>query len=378
MTEATTQPLTGLWMPSRLGRLYYGPSSVDQHLISCLPSSSSKAFLITGSSLATKTPLVQQVEKLLGSAHHAGTFSNIKQHAPIAQLDDAADAVAQEPLVDTLISIGGGSPIDSAKAISYRTHERTGRFLYHITIPTTLSVAECTHFAGYTDKSGIKTLVVDPALAPQVILYDAKFGAHTPPSLWLSTAIRALDHAVELMYHPYATEAPTKTLALAAIQGLFEYLPKAKEDPENEDYITRLQLASFNSLYPVGQNVKGGLGLSHSIGYALGSPYGIPHGITSCISLPGVVKLKAQDPANAAQLARILPAIGQIGSGDDKADALEVGDAIARLVKNLGLESTLRQYGVGEDQIPKITKMATRTEQGDLYDGVFSILKSKL
>ena len=378
MTEATEHPLSGLWMPNHLERMYYGPSSVQEHLISCLPSPKSKAFIITGSSLATKTPLIQQVEKILGSAHYAGTFSNIKQHAPVAQLDEATDAVSKDSTIDTLISVGGGSPIDSAKAISYRTHEKTGHFLYHIAIPTTLSVAECTFFAGYTDKEGTKVGVGDPALAPAVIIYDAKFAAETPQKLWLSTGIRALDHAVELMYHPYATEAPSRSLALAAIQGLFEYLPKAKKDPQDEDFITRLQLASFNSLFPAGQNLKGGLGLSHTIGYALGSPYSIPHGITSCISLAGVVKLKAQNPADAAQIARILPFIGQSRSGDDKADAMKVGDAIDHLVKELGLESILTQYGVSEDQIPKITKMATRTEEGELYDGVFSIIKSKL
>lgn len=378
MTEATVQPLSGLWMPNRLERMYYGPLSVDKHLMSCLPSSKSKAFIITGSSLATKTPLIQQIERLLGSAHHAGTFSNIKQHAPVAQLDAAANTVAKDPSIDTLTSVGGGSPIDSAKAISYRMHEKSGQFLYHIAIPTTLSVAECTFFAGYTDENGTKTAVGDPALAPQVIIYDAKFGAQTPQKLWLSTAIRALDHAVELMYHPTAAEAPTKSLALAAIHILFEYLPKAKAHPKDEDHITRLQLACFNSLYPFGQNVKGGLGLSHSIGYALGSPYGIPHGITSCISLAGVVKLKARDPVAAAQLARVLPTIGQSRSGNDRADTIKVGDAVDRLLKELELESTLSQYGVREDQILKIAKMVTRTDQGELYDGVVSIVKSKL
>ena len=180
------------------------------------------------------------------------------------------------------------------------------------------------------------------------------------------------------MYNPYTAEAPTKSLALAAIQDLFENLPKCKDDPKNEEYITRLQLASFNSLQSIGQTAKRGLGLSHSIGYALGSPYGIPHGITSCISLAGVVKMKAQDPASAAQLARILPGVRQSRSGDDKGDALKVGDAIDRLVKDLGLESTLQQYGVGEDQMSRIAETATNAHEGDLYDGVISIVKSKL
>ncbi|MCJ1486062.1 hypothetical protein MMC06_006238 [Schaereria dolodes] len=376
MTEATENPLSGLWKPTHLHRLHYGPSSVKTHLLDCLPSPKSKAFIVTGSSLATKGPLIEQVESLLGRDHHAGTFSNIKQHAPAAQLDQATDAVSKDSSIDTLISIGGGSPIDSAKAISYRLHEKSGKFLYHIAIPTTLSAAECTFNAGYTRDDGIKVGCADPALAPHVIIYDAKFALETPQKLWLSTGIRSLDHAVELLYHPTATEVPAKRMVLTAIASLFTYLPKSKDEPKNEDYITRLQLASFSSLFPLGTNVKGGLGLSHTLGYALGSPYSIPHGITSCLTLAHVVKLKAKDSDDAAQVARALPFIGLLRSGDDNKDANQVGDAIQELVKRLGLQSNLKQYGVDEDEAPNITKMATKTEEGPLYDSVFGLVKS--
>lgn len=378
MTESTEHPLSGLWKPTHLQALYYGADSVRNHLLSCLPSSTSKAFIITGSSLASKTPLIKQVESLLGPKHHAGTFSKIGQHAPVAQLDEATDAVQQDEAIDTLISVGGGSPIDSAKAISYRRHERSGKFLHHISIPTTLSAAECTFNAGYTNEEGTKVGVAHPECAPHVIIYDATFAKETPQRLWLSTAIRALDHAVEILYHPTATEVPAKQSALTAIASLFTYLPKSKSEPPNEDYITRLQLASFGSLYPLGTNVKGGLGLSHALGYALGSPYGIPHGFTSCLTLARVVKLKADDPAAAEQVARVLPYIGQTSTGDHKNDAIKVADAIEQLVKDLGLESRLSEYRVGEDQVPKIAKTATRTDKGELYEKVVTLVESKL
>lgn len=376
MTQS--RPLTGHWKPASLEHLYYGPSSVRDNLVSCLPSSSSKAFIITGSSLASKTLLMHQVEKLLGSKHHAGTFSNIKQHAPVAQLDEATEIVQKDSSIDTIISIGGGSPIDSAKAVSQRTHEKSNKYLYHITIPTTLSAAECTMGAGYTSEEGKKIVIGDPNLVPKVIIYDSKFALETPQRLWLSTGIRSLDHAVELLYHPKAAETPAKSLVLTAIEGLFTYLPRSKAEPKNEDYITRLQLASFSSLYPIGLEMGGGLGLSHTIGYALGSPYGIPHGITSCISLAGVVRLKAGNADDATQVARALPFIGQSKSGDDMGDALKVADAIEKLVKDLGLESRLRDYNVGSDQVAVVAKTATKSESGPLYDGVVKIVESKL
>jgi alcohol dehydrogenase class IV len=153
MTDAASDPLSGysgIWKPTHLKALYYGPSSVEKHLRSSLPSPGSKAFIVTGSSLANKTSLVKQVEKLLGPDHHAGTFSRIGQHAPVAQLDEATAIVHENSQIDTIISIGGGSPIDSAKAISHRVKGKVGRFLFHISIPTTISAAECTHVAGYT------------------------------------------------------------------------------------------------------------------------------------------------------------------------------------------------------------------------------------
>jgi alcohol dehydrogenase class IV len=370
MTESSQHPLSGLWKPTHLERLHYGPESVKKYLLECLPKDSSKAFIITGSSLATKTSLIKQVEELLGDKH-AGTFSKIGQHAPIAQLDEATELVKKDNTIDTIISIGGGSPIDSAKAISYRVNEKTGNFLFHITIPTTLSAAECTSNAGYTDKTGLKTGVSHPKLAAKVVLYDPKFVLDTPPWLFLSTGMRAMDHAMETMYHGYSTEMPTRLMALNAASELFKYLPKYKQNPKDEDTITRLQLAAFASLGFIGLNVKGGLGLSHTLGYAMGSPYGIPHGITSCLSLGHVVKLKAQSSSeDAAQIARMAPFIGVAKSGDDVKDATAVGDAVLQLVEDLGLKTTLTEKGVGEDQLHVIAKTATGKEEGELYEKV--------
>ncbi|KAK7542056.1 uncharacterized protein J3D65DRAFT_644027 [Phyllosticta citribraziliensis] len=374
MVDATTRPLSGLWKPNHLEKLWYGPKSVDKHLIESLPKESSRVFIITGSSLATKTPLVKQVEALLGQKH-AGTFANIKQHAPIAQLNEATDMILKDSDVDTLVSIGGGSPIDTAKAISYNVHERVGKYLYHITIPTTLSAAECTFSAGFTQEDGVKTSVGHPELVPHAIIYDSKFALETPPKLWLSTGFRALDHAMELMFHPTATEVPARQMCLSAASNLFINLPKYKTDPKNENVITQLQLSAFGSLGFLGTNVKGGLGLSHALGYALGSPYSIPHGITSCLTLGHVIKLKAQEPDAAAQIARMAPFVGLARTGNDQLDATAVGDAILELVEIVGLKTSLREYNVGEDQLPIIVQRATRQDQGPLYDKVAELVK---
>ncbi|KAL9043253.1 MAG: hypothetical protein Q9214_003554 [Letrouitia sp. 1 TL-2023] len=376
---ADTSGLSGSWIPTRFNAVHYGPNSVARHLRNSLPGPNSRAFIITTSSLATKTPLVRNVESLLTSKHYVATFSSIRQHAPIAQLDEATDLVCKDLAIDTIISIGGGSPIDSAKVVDHRFHEKTGRYLFHITIPTTLSAAECTFAAGYTSADGQKIGIGAPDLAPNVIIYDSKFALETPERLWLSTGIRALDHAVESQYHSKAPEAPTKKIALTAIADLFDLLPRYKNYPKDESIITKLQLAAFDSLFEIGMVVANGLGLSHAVGYALGSPYGIPHGITSCLTLAGVVRLKAKDPEQAKWIARILPWIGLERSGNDKEDALKVGDAIEKLVENLGLTTQLgKDHGVSEDQVPVVAKLATKAESGELFEEVASIVRSKL
>ena len=358
--EASLNPLSGLYKPAVLKGLYYGPNVVKDKLLSCLPSESSKAFIITGSSLANKTPLIKELESLLSSKHHAGTFSDIKEHAPVAQLDQATEKVQNDKSIDTIISVGGGSPIDSAKAISYRLHEKTGNFLTHITIPTTLSAAECTFIGGYTQEDGVKTSIAHPGVYVSYVFYDPKFGLHTPPSLFASTGIRALDHAVEAQYHPTASLMPAQWSGLMAIKELFDLLPKYQKNPKDEQVITRLFLAAYSSLGFLGQNVKGGLGLSHTMGYALGSPYGIPHGITSCMTLGNVVELKARlSGDDAAKVANILPFLGETASGDALKDAEKVGDRINGLVKDLGFKTTLTEKGVGRDEVDIIVKRAT-------------------
>lgn len=189
----------------------------------------------------------------------------------------------------------------------------------------------------------------------------------------------SLDHAVELLYHPTATEVPCKQLALSAIATLFTYLPKSHAShPNDPDTITQLFLAAFASLGLLGQNIKGSLGLSHTMGYALGSPYGIPHGVTSCLTLGHVMKLKAHSSKDdAAQIARILPFIGQSRSGDDVADATKAGDAVLDLVQRLGLKTTLTERGVGQDQVEIIVKRATGGQtEGPVYEAVKKLTQS--
>ncbi len=176
------------------------------------------------------------------------------------------------------------------------------------------------------------------------MVYDGEIALFTPMNLWTSTGIRSLDHAVELLYHPLASEIPTKALALSSISMLFSLLPACKADPTDADIRQKLFLACYASLFPF--LYTGGVGLSHSIGHALGATYGIPHGITSCLTLAPTLALKAKTkPEEAKQVARILPVIGEKSTGSVQGDAELVSKRVAELVEGLGHKSTLTQVG---------------------------------
>jgi 3-oxoacid CoA-transferase len=146
------------------------------------------------------------------------------------------------------------------------------------------------------------------------------------------------------MYHPLAAEIPTKRMCLEAIKDLFTYLPQSKADPQDAEVRTKLFLACYSSLFPF--LYTGGVGLSHSIGHAIGATYSIPHGITSCLSLAPTVHFKASNPEEAKQIARIIPYIGKQTAGSEEGDSHIVGDAISELVEMLGHKTTLSAVNI--------------------------------
>ncbi|KAK3368608.1 putative Maleylacetate reductase [Podospora didyma] len=370
-----SSPLAGLWSPhAHLQHLFYGSSCVQKHLISVLPSpASSRVFVLTGQTLATQTPLIRLLEALLGE-RHAGTFAGIKEHGQVAGVDHAFAQVSVDPDVDTIVSVGGGSPIDAAKVISFRTNEQRGRFLTHIAIPTTLSAAECTPGGGFTREDGVKEGFMASGMGVSAIFYDPDFVRYTPRRLLLATGMRAIDHAVETAYHPQASLVPWKVSACWALGVMFEVLPQvaaeidkagqainlAAPDPSKldlDDKLTMLMLAAFASSGLRGANFGGGMGLSHALGHALGSPYGIPHGETSCLTLAPVIRLKASQSERAAsQISSfLLPALGERPSGDAVRDAMSFAKQVDELVDQLGLKpQPLSALGIGRDQLPVI------------------------
>lgn len=185
--------------------------------------------------------MVRPARELTGISHHYSLQQLMKKHG-----------------ANCIVAVGGGSPIDAAKAISFFVRDQESKvdektdpysFIPIIAIPTTLSVAETTCNAGYTSKDGHKVGTRHAALAPQAIIYDAELTLDTPEKLWLSTGMRAVDHAIETLYRPDASPL-NQAQCLHAIKELFTFLPLSKKDPKNLDYRQRLMVGAFAALWP--------------------------------------------------------------------------------------------------------------------------------
>ncbi|KAI9572168.1 alcohol dehydrogenase IV [Boletus coccyginus] len=349
--------------------VYYGPGCVHTALPKLLSVlGGSRAFVVTGKSLREKTNVVTNVERILkDNGAFAATFSEIGQHAPVQGINRGIEAFRAAG-ADIIVSIGGGSPIDAAKTIVYRLSQQSGgSFLNHIAIPTTLSAAEYRGGAGYTDEQGNKVSFSDPMIAPAGVILDAELTVATPEELWLSTGLRALDHAVENLYNP-TMPYPIKVLCYAALSDLFKYLPESKSQPGNLEVRQKLLMAAWISFWPIKVEKYSALGLSHSLGHKLGATYGIPHGITSCLTLASVIVLKADiaSPEDKAALAEALFYLREPTTGSIEGDVKRLGSKIDELVRGLGLHRTLASYNVPRANLPTIAKLALEKLAG--YD----------
>lgn len=308
-----------------------------------------RAFILTGRTLATKTELVRQVEDLLES-RWAGTYSGCKQHVPSQTVNEAA-ALAREARADLLISFGGGSPIDTAKIVASRLlgHQYQD-MLPQIAISTTLSAGEFTMFAGITDeKTRIKSVIVDPLIVPKVVILDPEVTLSTPNQLWGSTGIKALDHAIEGIWslHP---QPMTDILGMEAIRKLHRFLPLSVQDPQNLDARQECQVAAWMSIIGL---ASVGASLSHILGHQIGARWDVPHGITSCITIPHVMRFVMSQTLERQML--IAQAFGIGTEGRRREDvANEAIDRVESLINSLDVPRRLRNFGVKEEELSDV------------------------
>ncbi|MCA3422007.1 MAG: iron-containing alcohol dehydrogenase [Roseomonas sp.] len=314
--------------------------------------------LVTTRSLV-KSRIAESVREALG-ARLVAESAAMRAHSPVEDVLALA-ALLRESRAELVVCLGGGSVIDGAKvaclAVWRGITERAALIEAAVSrgtsagawdgaapsprlvaVPTTLSAAEFAPHAGYTDLAeGRKYRALDPWMVPRAVLLDPAATLETPAELFLSSGIRALDHAAErwcaLQPAPFSDAVSRQAMLMLA-----EGLPRVAEAAGDLRARALCQQAAWLSVQGGWAGVP--VGASHGLGYILGAARGVPHGITSCLMLHAVMRWNA--PVNAARQADIAAIFG----------GAEAGPAIEDFVAGLGLPTRLHQQGIMEAEIP--------------------------
>jgi maleylacetate reductase len=325
----------------------------------------SRLLITSTASLAGPGGLAARLAQELGPLC-VGVFSDISAHSPREGVVAGA-AEARRTGADLLVAIGGGSVIDATKVMQLalwagvETAEGLGAYragrgpdradvskltpgVRMIAVPTTLSAAEFTPFAGVTDVAHhSKEGYAHPLLAPRAVVLDPSTTVSTPPQLWFSTGMKAVDHAVEQLCNPLRSPY-ADALAEAGLKQLARGLLATKAAQADLDARLDCQIGMWLAM--AGASSGRGLGASHAIGHTLGGTFGVPHGLTSCIALPAV--LRWNEGVASERQALVAALLGQ--------SELSASDAVKALAHGLGLPTDLAAVGIRPDQFRAIAE----------------------
>jgi maleylacetate reductase len=337
-------------------RVIFGQPAAEAVLETAERLGKRRLLIVASKTLSRKTDVVGNIRDALGG-RYVGLFDECVEHVPRASvLALAATVRALSP--DLVVTVGGGTPIDTVKvtllaiaagvtdefgfdAMRIRVADDGRRIvpsfedppLRQIILPSTLSGAEFSNLGGCTDpKRKVKDLYTGRLIGGQVVILDPAVTLHTPSWLWLSTGVRAIDHAVETI----CSRRPqpfTDATCIHALQLLSKSLPANRTDPDDLDGRLESQLAVWLATTGLG---RVDWGASHGIGHQLGAVANVPHGHCSCVMLPSVLRWNRQ--INAEQQAVVARALG--------ADDGDAAAAVSKLVEALGQPTRLRDVGV--------------------------------
>jgi len=327
----------------------------------------SRAFLMVSGTLNRQTDEIDRIRKALGP-RYAGTFDAMPPHTP-REAVIAATNQARAADADLIVTVGGGSITDGAKAVQLCLANDVGTVegidqiravkavappmtaprVRQISVPTTIAGGEFSAIAGVTDaRTKVKEMLRHELVVPRAAILDPAITMHTPEWLWLSTGIRAVDHCVEGICsheaHPYADAQALKALSMLA-----EGLPRVKADGRDLDARMDCQIGTWLSMGPLASGVP--MGASHGVGYVLGAEFGVPHGYTSCVMLPYVMRWNK--PTNAERQALVSAAMGH--AGEDASDVLD------NFIRGLGMPRSLGEIKVGPEHFDRIAEQAMAT-----------------
>ena len=356
-------PVSGHIVFGKMEEVIYGRPAAEAAAELVQRHGAERVFLMVSGTLNRKTDEIEKLRRALGNKC-VGTFDAMPAHSPRSAIIAAATQ-AREARADLIVTLGGGSITDAAKAVQLclandvttvegmdgirGTAEMKPPTVRQISIPTTLSAGEFSAMAGVTNEAArVKEMFRHPLTVPQAVILDPEVTRHTPMWLFLSTGIRAVDHCVEGICSNESTEFSNAS-ALHGLSLLARGLPRVKDNPD--DMAARLDCQTGSWLSMAGLAAGVPMGASHGIGYVLGAVFDVPHGHTSCIMLPAVMRWNKS--ANAAKQAAVAAAMGHPGR--------EAGDVLDDFIRGLGMPRSLGEVKIGKESFERIATQAMGT-----------------
>ncbi|MBQ6366627.1 MAG: bifunctional acetaldehyde-CoA/alcohol dehydrogenase [Oscillospiraceae bacterium] len=340
-----------------------------------------RAFIVTGPHLYKSGAATPVFEKLSEMGIQYTCFFDVPNDPTLACARRGA-ALMSEFKPDTIIAIGGGSPMDAAKImwVLYEHPEadfsdmamrfsdirkriykfpKMGEKAYFIAVPTSAGTgSEVTPFAVITDEStNIKYPLADYELMPNMAIVDADYHMTAPKGLTASSGIDAVSHALEAYVSVMATDY-TDSLAIRALQVLFTYLPQAYEN--GQDAAAREKVANAATMAGMAF-ANAFLGVMHSMAHKLGAFHHVAHGLANALMMDEVIRFNSSEaptkmgsfpqydhPHAMARYAEIADALG-CGGRSDKQKVDNLIKKVDELKEKIGIKPTIRDYVPDED-----------------------------
>lgn len=351
--------------------LLTGTGSVQQVGVQAVKLGARKVLVITDKVL-NQTGLVKQVTDPLEAENiQVDIIDEVVPEPPFENLEQIARGIRDQGY-DVFVGIGGGSALDVTKALAIMmtnpgdVRELVGiekvrnKGIPFILIPTTAGTgSEVTYNAIFTDiRDNVKKGIVSPYLLPDVAIVDAALTVSVPPAVTAATGMDALVHAVESYTAQRASEL-TDGIALHAIQLISRSIRTAVYNGKNIQAREDMAMGSLMAGISLG---NAGVGAVHALAYPLGGKFKVPHGVANSLLLPYVMKYNVL--ANLEKFAQVAKALGENTEGLSLCDAAETAvHALARLSRDVGIPSTLRDVGVTEDDIPALAEEASKIDR---------------
>lgn len=325
-----------------------------------------KAFIVTGRHVAVSDMMKQLTALLDENGIGCVIFDGITGEPTDTMIENGVEMLKSSGC-DFIIGIGGGSPLDSAKAIAamavnegsiadYNGKEITGEILPLVAIPTTAGTgSEATKFTVITDsEKGIKMLLKGDVLVPKLAIVDSSFTVGAPKSVTSATGLDALTHAVEA-YTSRKAFSMTDTLAVSAVKRIMKYLPIAYKEPDNSLAREQMSIAALEAGICINNS---SVTIVHGMSRPIGALFHVPHGMSNAMLLKECLSFAVSGAYE--KFANLGRETGVASDSDSDETATEKFIDSLQNICDVCEIPTLEQYGIDRDEYySKISKMAT-------------------